>query len=141
VHLKFAKTTVTKSGKNASGRAAILMPAADRAVNALERAQRASHPTAARRRRCQVSVPDGNWEQRSAERATAMLLKVYRNSTHGSDIAKVPDKKTRSTPAYWSTIMVNCLRYRLPPYLYLLDTLCNPDRVRNDIERKVATPD
>jgi hypothetical protein len=29
----------------------------------------------------------------------------------------------------------------LLPYLYLLDTLCNPDRVRQDIARKVATPD
>jgi hypothetical protein len=29
----------------------------------------------------------------------------------------------------------------LLPYLYLLDTLCNPDRIRESIARRVATAD
>lgn len=142
--LTFAQATADQvRQKMPPGAAAILMPAADRAVNALERAQ-AGFFIQQQRGDADVSfrLPDGSWQTRSPERAIAMLLKVYRNSTHGFGHRKGARRK--------HVIDASLLVHHdgeLPadivflPYLYLLDTLCNPERVREDIQRKVATPD
>ena len=64
--------------------AAILMPATDRAVEALQRVQVGFFIQKQRGDdEVRFRLPDGSWEGRSAERASAMLLKMHRNSTHG----------------------------------------------------------
>jgi hypothetical protein len=142
--LKFAKVTADQvRQKMPPDAAAILMPAADRAVEALERAQDGFF---IQRQRGDDDVsfrlPDGTWQHRSPERAVAMLLKVYRNSTHGFGHRKGARRKHEVD----ASLLVHH-DGELPadivflPYLYLLDTLCNPERVRQEIERKVATPD
>ena len=64
--------------------AQILMPAADRAVAALE----SIHEGFFIREQCGddeliLRMPDGQIQSRSPERATALLLKILRNASHG----------------------------------------------------------
>ncbi|WP_202376577.1 hypothetical protein [Mycobacterium paraintracellulare] len=120
--------------------ASILMPAADRAVEALRRVQDGFFIQQQRGDdEVRFRLPDGSWEQRTAERASAMLLKVYRNSTHGFG-PKAGERRKNEIDA---SLLVNHSG-ELPadivflPYLYLLDTLCRPDAVREHIARKVA---
>jgi len=123
--------------------AAILMPAADRAVDALARIQEGFF---IRRQRgdenVAIRMPGGTIESRSPERATAMLLKVFRNSTHGFGHRRGAKAK--------SMVAARLLAHHhgdLPPdivflpYLYLLATLCSPQQVRESIARQVARPD
>ncbi len=123
--------------------AAVLMPAADRAVNALTAIQDGFFIQKQRGdQNVRLRQPDGHWDERLPERAVAMLLKVFRNSTHGFGHRKGARKKIELD----ASLLVHH-HGQMPsdivllPYLYLLDTLCNPDRVRQDIARKVATPD
>lgn len=122
--------------------AALLMPMADRAVTALQRAQEGFFIQQQRGDKdVSFRLPDGTWEHRSPERAIAMLLKVYRNSTHGFGHKKGARRRNEIAAG----ILVHH-HGEMPadivylPYLYLLETLCNPERVRKDIERKVSTP-
>ncbi|CAM4356038.1 hypothetical protein MB901379_00013 [Mycobacterium basiliense] len=130
-------------GKMSKEVAALLMPAADRAVDALEHVQdgffiqRQRGDTEVRLR-----MPDGRWESRSPAKAAALLLKLYRNATHGFGRRKGRGAKAKTE---LDTSLLIHHDGQMPadivllPYLYLLDTLCNPDRVRSTIMRKVAT--
>lgn len=120
--------------------AAVLMPAADRAIAALAQIQQGFF---VRRLRGEANVvlhlPDGSVEEKSPERSVAMLLKLFRNATHGFG--------GKSEAAHKSEVDAALLAQfdgRMPndivllPYLYLLDVLCNPERVRESISRRVA---
>ncbi|OMC28877.1 hypothetical protein A5738_22550 [Mycobacterium colombiense] len=141
---KYAQKTANQvRQKMDPGAAAILMPAADRAVDALKRAQQGFFIQQQRSEdKVRLRLPDGTWETKSPERATAMLLKVYRNATHGFGHRRGARHKHEID----ASLLVHH-HGELPadivylPYLYLLDTLCNPERVRANIERKVGTPD
>jgi hypothetical protein len=89
--------------------AAILMPVADRALNALYRVQQGFFIQQQRGDE-QVSfrLPDGTWEKRSAERATAMLLRVTATPPMDLVIQRDRNGEMRSTPASSCSIMVNC---------------------------------
>ncbi|QNI08717.1 hypothetical protein GAN17_22520 [Mycobacterium kubicae] len=139
--LKFAQRTAEEVRKlMPPGAAAILMPAADRALQALEQTQEGFFIQRQRGdEEVRFRLPDGSWEQRPAERATAMLLKVYRNSTHGFGPKAGQRRKNEidaSLLVHHSGELPDDLVFL--PYLYLLDTLCNPVRVREHIARKVA---
>lgn len=121
--------------------AAILMPAVDRAVKALAEVQDGFF---IQRQRGDAMVrlrqPDGIWRELAPERAAARLMHIHRNATHGYGHRKGARKKNEQN----ASLLVHHNGHLpadivLLPYLYLLDTLCNPDRVRHDIVRKVAT--
>jgi hypothetical protein len=123
--------------------AALLMPAVDRAVDALAAVQDGFFMQQQRGDQAvRLRQPDGSWEELSPERAAAKLLQIHRNATHGFGHRKGARKKNERD----ASLLVHH-HGQLPsdivllPYLYLLDTMCDPDRVRQDIARKVATPD
>jgi hypothetical protein len=125
--------------------AALLMPAADRAVAALEHVQDGFFIQRQRGdAEVRLRMPDGSWESRSPSKAAALLLKLHRNATHGFGQRK--GKGARAKSELDASLLVHH-HGQMPadivllPYLYLLDTLCNPERVRKHIARKVATPD
>jgi hypothetical protein len=120
--------------------AAILMPAADRAVDALKRAQEGFYIQKQRGDdEVVLRLSDGTEERRSPERAVAMLLKLYRNATHGFG----PRPGNRRKNEIDAALLVQH-EGEMPadiaylPYLYLLETLSEPDRTRDFIARKVA---
>jgi hypothetical protein len=123
--------------------AALLMPAVDRAVNALAEVQDGFFIQRQRGdEKVRLRQPDGAWEEFPPERAAARLLQIHRNATHGYGHRRGARKKNELN----ASLLVHDHGHIpadivLLPYLYLLDTLCNPDRVRQDIARKVATPD
>lgn len=122
--------------------AAVLIPAADRAVDSLKRAQDGFF---IQRQRGDANVvirlPDRALEDLSPERATALLLKVFRNSIHG--FGGKSSRASSATPVIYERLLA---RHDgdfpddilFLPYLYLLETLCFPDRVRATIARAVA---
>jgi hypothetical protein len=137
----FAKKTADRvRTKMSPAAAAILMPAADRAVDALQQAQTGFF---IQRQRGEddvvLKLPDGGEERRSPERAIAMLLKLYRDATHGFG----PRPGNRRKNEIDAALLVQH-EGEMPadvaylPYLYLLDTLSQPDRAREHIARKVA---
>ncbi len=123
--------------------AEILMPVADRAVDALARVQEGFFIQQQRDdENINIGMPDGKIEQRTPERGTAMLLKVFRNATHGFGHRKGAKPK--------NMVEARLLAHHhgdLPPdivflpYLYLLDMLCSPQQVRESVARQVARPD
>jgi hypothetical protein len=142
--LAFAKETADQvRQKMPKDVASILMPAADRAVAALAQAQDGFFIQKQRGdEEVSFRLTDGSWQRRSPERATAMLLKVFRNATHGFGHRKGARRKNEVD----ASLLVHH-HGELPPdivflpYLYLLDTLCKPGEMRESIQRKVATPD
>lgn len=86
-----------------------------------------------------LRMPNGVTEQRSPERAAAMLMKLYRNAIHGFG-----GRGGRgSNPELDAALLVHHTGkfpddLALLPYLYLLDFLCHPENIRASIARKVA---
>lgn len=123
--------------------ATLLMPAADRAINALADMQNGFFIQRQRRdEKVRLRQPDGSWEERSPERAVALLLKLFRNATHGFGHRKGAKKNSELD----ASLLVHH-DGRIPsdivmlPYLYLLDVMCNPKLIKANISRKVALPD
>lgn len=123
--------------------AALLMPAADRAVAALEDAQAGFFIQRQRGdAEVRLRMPDGRWESRNPAKAVSLLLKLHRNATHGFGGRK--GKREKAKAELDASLLVHH-HGQMPadivllPYLYLLDMLCNPDRIRESIARRVAT--
>lgn len=114
--------------------AEILMPAADRAIAALAEMQQGFFIN---RQRGEDEVvfhlPNGQTESRSPENAVALLLKVFRNATHGFG-----GKKGDNADLFANILVQH--DGQLPedivllPYLYLLEVLCYP----NDMRRRIT---
>lgn len=123
--------------------AALLMPGIDRAIDALAYVQNTFFMQRQRGdENVRLRLPDGRIEELPPERAAARLLKLYRNATHGFGHRRGARKKNEIDASLLAHHDGDLPRdIVLLPYLYLLDTLCNPERVRQDIERKVAMPD
>lgn len=123
--------------------AEVLMPNAQRAIDALERMQ-AGFFIQRQRNDDEVvlRLRDGRVESRSPERATALLLKIFRNATHGFG-----HRKGAKAKALVDSRLLAHHTGELPddivflPYLYLLDLLCDPKQIRSSIARQVARPD
>jgi hypothetical protein len=122
--------------------ASLLMPSADRAIVALKGVQGGffiQQQTQVKNLR--LRQPDGTFKQMSPEAAAAKLLKLYRNATHGfgSGGKRGSPEKQRteaSVLAHHNGNLPSDLV--LLPYLYLLDTLCNPKNVSKRISASVA---
>ncbi|GAB3228239.1 hypothetical protein [Mycolicibacterium hippocampi] len=125
--------------------ATLLMPLADRAVEALGgvrdgfffREQRGDKNVV-------VRIPgSGQGHHREPPRAVAMLLKLYRNATHGFGGLRQPqnekDVVAERLLAHHTGEMPDDLVFL--PYLYLLDTLCHPDAVRRTILKRARDRD
>jgi hypothetical protein len=118
--------------------AGVLMPVADRAVESLRRVENGFF---IRRQRGDANVlvripGDSRPQHLESHRATAVLLKVFRNATHGFG-GKNPNPRTRDELvaerllAHHTGDMPADLVFL--PYLYLLDTLSRPQEVRETI--------
>jgi hypothetical protein len=120
--------------------AAILMPLADRAVDSLRRVQDGFF---LRKQRGDnnviVRIPGSDrGHHQEPQRAAAMLLKLYRNATHGFGGMRQPESEKdliaeRLLSHHTGEIPDDLV---FLPYLYLLDVLCNPDRVRETIVKR-----
>ncbi|MGX9790503.1 hypothetical protein [Mycobacterium sp. MMS18-G62] len=117
--------------------AALLMPLADRAVDSLRRVQDGFF---FRKQRGDdnvlIRIPgDPNPVHREPELAAALLLKIYRNATHGFGGGRLPesekDQVAEKLLAHHTGELPDDLVFL--PYLYLLDTLCNPEKIRQTI--------
>jgi hypothetical protein len=114
--------------------AEVLMPAADRAVAALAELQEGFF---IQRQRGEEEVvfhmPGGKTDAKTPEKAVALLLKVFRNATHGFG------GKKGDNAGLFASILVQH-NGQLPedivllPYLYLLEVLCYP----NDMRRRIT---
>lgn len=117
--------------------AALLMPLADRAVDALLRVQDGFFFREQRGdRNVIVRIPGNeNGIHREPHWAAAMLLKVYRNATHGFGGNRPPESErdliAERLLAHHTGEIPDDLVYL--PYLYLLDVLGDPGRVREVI--------
>jgi hypothetical protein len=117
--------------------AALLMPLADRAVESLLRVQEGFFFREQRGdKNVVIRIPgDQNERHREAPWAAAMLLKLYRNATHGfgGNRAPVSDKDliAERLLAHHTGQIPDDLVFL--PYLYLLDVLCEPGRTRETI--------
>jgi hypothetical protein len=117
--------------------AAILMPLADRAVESLLRVQEGFFFREQRGdRNVVVRIPGSErGHHREPQRAAAMLLKLYRNATHGFGGMRQPqsekDLVAERLLSHHTGEIPDDLVFL--PYLYLLDTLCEPGRVRETI--------
>jgi len=121
--------------------AAVLMPVADRAV---ERLQRVQDGFFIRNQRGDANVLvriPGHPRPHHLEpqRAAALLLKVYRNATHGFG-GKNPNPlddnemiAERLLAHHTGDIPADVV---FLPYLYLLDTLSRPDEIRETIRKR-----
>jgi hypothetical protein len=122
--------------------AGVLMPVADRAVESLRgvedgffiRRQRGDTNVV-------VRIPGDPGLHREPHHATAILLKVFRNATHGFG-GKTPDPADEKAMvaermlAHHTGDMPADLVFL--PYLYLLDTLSRPDEVRETIIKRAS---
>jgi hypothetical protein len=141
--LKHARSVADEVRKRMPEAAAtLLMPAVERALTALERVQEGFFIQQQRGDEAvRLYTASGKLEERSPERAAAMLLKVYRNATHGFGHrkgAKAKNDIEASVLAHHDGEFPRDFVYL--PYLYLLDILCNPARTAASIARKVALP-
>jgi hypothetical protein len=141
----FAKTTTDRLRERMpEDVASVLMPVADRAVESLQRVQHNFFIRQQRRDSNVVVRIPTTTKPRHVEppRAVAVLLKVFRNATHGFGGLKPNPRNdddliaerllahhTGETPADLVFL----------PYLYLLDALSDPERVRENIVRRVLT--
>jgi hypothetical protein len=117
--------------------AALLMPLADRAVDSLLRVQDGFFFREQRGdQNVVIRIPgDEDGHHREPPWAAAMLLKVYRNATHGFGGNRVPvsekDLIAERLLAHHTGQIPDDLVFL--PYLYLLDVLCEPGGVREVI--------
>jgi hypothetical protein len=120
--------------------AALLMPLADRSVKSLGRVQDGFFFRDQRGdKNVVVRIPGSTPEQhREPPRAAAMLLKLYRNATHGFGGIRQPqsdkDLVAERLLAHHTGEVPDDLVFL--PYLYLLDVLCKPDTVRETIVKR-----
>ncbi len=124
--------------------ASVLMPVADRAVESLQHVQGGFF---IRKQRGDANVvvripTDAKPHHRQPPRAVALLLKVFRNATHGFGGTNPNPRNDRDLVAerllaHHTGDMPADLVYL--PYLYLLDTLSDPQQVRENIVRRVLT--
>ena len=123
----------------------LLMPLADRAVDALRRLQDGFFFREQRGdNNVIVRLPESAQEyHRELPRATAMLMKLFRNATHGFGGIRRPQSETEWVAerllAHHTGEMPDDLVFL--PYLYLLDTLCEPDRARAVIVKRSRVRD
>ncbi len=117
--------------------ASILMPLADRAVDALRRVQDGFFFREQRGdRNIVVRIPGSErGHHRQPQRAAAMLLKIYRNATHGFGGTRQPETEkdlvAERLLAHHTGDFPDDLVFL--PYLYLLDVLCHPNTARETI--------
>jgi hypothetical protein len=132
-------------GKMPDDVARILMPLADRAVDSLLRVQDGFF---FRKQRGDnnviVRIPgDPQPHHRQPRRAAAMLLKIYRNATHGFGGLRQPeslkDQVAEKLLSHHTGEVADDLVFL--PYLYLLDTLSHPDQVRETIVKRARIRD
>ncbi len=121
--------------------ATVLMPVADRAVDSLRRVQEGFFIQKQRGdANVIVRIPGQKPHHRQPQRAAALLMKVYRNATHGFG-GKNPNPENdkelvaERLLAHHTGDMPADLVFL--PYLYLLDTLSRPDQVRERIVKRV----
>jgi hypothetical protein len=117
--------------------AAILMPLADRAVDSLRRVQDGFFLRQQRGdNNVIVHIPGSDrGHHKEPPTAAAMLLKLYRNATHGFGGMRQPETEEdliaeRILSHHTGEIPDDLV---FLPYLYLLDVLCHPDKVRETI--------
>jgi hypothetical protein len=141
---KYAKETADRvRTRTPDDVAAILMPVADRAVDSLRR--RFQDGFFPRRQRGDknviIRIPGERPAHLSPERTTAVLLKVLRNATHGFG-GRDPQPATHKELvaerllAHHDGEMPADLVFL--PYLYLLDALSQPERVRETIAKRIS---
>ncbi|WP_301124056.1 hypothetical protein [Mycolicibacterium fortuitum] len=117
----------------------VLMPMADRAVAALGQVQEGffiKRQTNASK--IHLVKSDGTKHQMTPDAASARLLKIYRNATHGfggrsSQGSREQQELDTSVLLHHEGILPGDIVYL--PFLYLLSLLCNPQR----IETKIAS--
>lgn len=120
--------------------AALLMPLADRAVESLRRVQEGFFFREQRGdKNVVIRIPGSDkGHHREPPRAAAMLMKLYRNATHGFGGIRRPQSEkdwiAERLLAHHTGEMPDDIVFL--PYLYLLDTLCEPDRVRETIVKR-----
>jgi hypothetical protein len=142
---KFAKDTADRvRTRMPEDVASVLMPVADRAVESLQRVQDGFF---IRKQRGDANVvvripTDPRPHHREPPRAVALLLKVFRNATHGFGGTNPNPRNDRDLVAerllaHHTGDMPADLVYL--PYLYLLDALSDPQQVRENIVRRVLT--
>ena len=125
--------------------AALLMPLADRAVEGLRRVQDGFFFREQRGDRNVVTwIPGSNrGHHREPPRAAAILLKLYRNATHGFGGIRRPqsdkDLIAERLLAHHTGETPDNLVFL--PFLYLLDTLCAPARIRETIVKRARVRD
>lgn len=120
----------------------ILVPAVDRALASLADAQKGFYiQQQTKTSNLRLRQPDGTYIQMAPEAAVAKLMKLYRNATHGfgSGGRRGSAEKQRTE----ASVLVHH-NGNLPsdlvllPYLYLLDTLIDPENMRRRISTSVA---
>lgn len=125
--------------------APLLMPLADRAVESLRRVQDGFFFREQRGdKNVVVRIPGSDQgHHKEPPRAAAMLMKLYRNATHGFGGIRHPqsdkDLIAERLLAHHTGEMPDDLVFL--PYLYLLDTLCHPDEVRKTILKRARARD
>lgn len=121
--------------------AALLMPPVERALTALTDLQQ--HFFIQQQRgdeSVQLRLPDGSCEERDPEQAAAMLLKLFRNATHGYGGKSGEPRKGEINAAllvHFDGVMPSDIVHL--PFLYLLDILCGADRYRHSVSMRVAS--
>ncbi|MDQ1247247.1 MAG: hypothetical protein QG597_1617 [Actinomycetota bacterium] len=125
--------------------AAVLMPLADRAVDGLLRLQEGFFFREQRGDKNVVIWIPGSERGHHQEphRAAAMLMKLFRNATHGYGGIRRPQSEkdwvAERLLAHHTGETPDDLVFL--PYLYLLDTLCNPEEIRKTIVERARQRD
>ena len=120
--------------------ATLLMPLADRAVESLRQVQDGFFFREQRGdKNVIVRIPGSDrGHHKEPPRAAAMLLKLYRNATHGFGGIRPPrndeDLIAERLLAHHTGEMPDDLVFL--PYLYLLDVLCHPEDLRKTIVKR-----
>jgi len=121
----------------------VLMPVADRAAESLKQVEDGFFIRKQRQdNNVVVRIPgDCNVHHREPQRAVALLLKVFRNATHGFggktvDPADVNETVAERVLGHHTGDMPPDLVFL--PYLYLLDTLSRPAEIRDTIIKRVS---
>ncbi len=114
--------------------AAVLLPSARRAVQALRECQQGFIPSGWVAGE-QVTLPDKKLGQRawSLEDATATYLRVLRNASHGYSGQNDKDRRRDEVVLMSHTGQIPH-DFALLPYLYWLDTIANPETLRNKLK-------
>jgi hypothetical protein len=121
------------------------MPLADRAVDSLQRVQDGFFFRKQRGdNNVVVKIPGHETpHHKEPHHAAAVLLKIYRNATHGFGGLRRPesenDQVAEKLLAHHTGEVPDDLLFL--PYLYLLDTLSHPDQVRETIVKRARLRD